>query len=101
MSYGFVFVSCPVQECEWFDRELSQGKATDALVRHCLDKHQVPEELIRRYRRYWINDMRAYHGWSCCLDEVDKFTGFQRRDSGLRTISQRRMEACLGKGGSK
>lgn len=92
-----IHVHCPVQECEWWDCYESQEKATEALVLHCREKHNLPEQLIRRYRRYWLNDMRAYRGWTAALDEIDKLTGFSRRDSGLRTISQKRMEAYLGK----
>ena len=91
-----VHVNCPVQECSWWNRYESQKSATEALVLHCLGKHGLPEKLIRRWRRHWLNDMRAYRGWGQALDEIDKLTGFPRRDSGLRHESQRRMEAYLG-----
>jgi len=91
-----IYVSCPVQECAWWNKYESQEKATEALVLHCMGKHNLPEALIRRYRRYWLNDMRAYRGWGRALDEIDSLTGFRKRDSGLATESQKRMEAYLG-----
>lgn len=91
-----IYVHCPVQECEWWNKYESQDKATEALVLHCMGKHNLPEALVRRYRRHWLNDMRAYRGWTVALEEIDKLTGFPRRDSGLRTISQKKMEAYLG-----
>lgn len=93
-----VFVNCPVQQCEWWNKYESQEKATEALVLHCMGKHKIPEQLIRRYRRHWVNDNRAYRGWTLALDEIDKITGFRRRDSGLSIVSQKRMEAYLGLG---
>ncbi|MBA7622887.1 hypothetical protein ES703_30274 [subsurface metagenome] len=91
-----VHVTCPVRDCPWYNRYDSQIKATEALVLHCLGKHGLPQELVRRFRRHWINSARAYRGWSTALSDIDRFMGLPSRDSGLSTESQKKMEAYLG-----
>jgi len=93
---SIVHITCPVRDCNWYEHFWGQEGATNYLVEHCKEKHGLPEELVRKWRRYWLNDMRAYRGWSIALDEIDEFLGAPRRDSGLRTQSQKMMEAYLG-----
>lgn len=96
MARELVHITCPIRDCPWYERYWGQEHANDALVEHCKEKHNLPEYLIRRFRRYWLADMRAYSGWTRALDEIDNILGLPHRDSGLRTTSQKLMEAYLG-----